>query len=489
MLCIRAPTLFVLTDWLWTYPFGYIAVTYCLPPSYGRGLLSPCGRVKSNSGLFRWTYCYALLCRLCSFGHIAVLILMRLNPQFVCCIFYSVYFLNIQSFIFSAITILAICLFLVEPLERFELPTVAFEAQCSDPLSYRGLNTIMSNTYCPFVYHQLMVDFQGKVSACCQFEATCEYDRYDDMMKPYREAMQRGEQIEPCRRCWQDEANSFPSLRQSAINDFKRYSEHAGLMILDIRINNHCNLACTMCSDHSSNLWGKLVGSNISTRLDDTLQDRLIKDSEKILKLSIQGGEPFYGNDFIDFVERLPNKANIQLEIFSNTITANVDVLEKWCSEFKQVMFISSVDGIEETFESIRWPARWYKIERKILELYEIKNLGLNFNFTLQNLNILNIGKFLNWRNKTVPKCATTISILEWPVHFQFTVLDEYEKEQALLLLDDIQTPFSSEADVLDNVRQQLLLAPLNHEMLQIRYKQSEIIEQMRLRYLNRSSQ
>lgn len=334
-----------------------------------------------------------------------------------------------------------------------------------------------------------MVDFQGKVSACCQFEATCEYDRYDEMMKPYREAMQRGEQIEPCRRCWQDEANGFLSLRQSAIIDFKRYSKHDGLMILDIRINNHCNLACTMCSDHASSLWGKLIGSDNSTRLDDVLQDRLIKDSDKIIKLSIQGGEPFYGDDFIAFVERLPNKANMQLEIFSNTITANVDILKKWCSEFQQVMFISSVDGIGKTFESIRWPAKWAKFERKILELYEIKKLGLNFNFTLQNLNILNIKNFIDWRNKTIPSCAITISILEWPKHFQFTVLDEDERRQALSILDDIQTPFSSEADVLDNVRQQLMLAPINREMLQIRDKQSEIIEQMRSRYLNRSSQ
>ena len=122
MLCIRAPTLFVLTDWLWTYPFGHIAVTYCLPPSYRRNLLSPCERVKFNSGLFRWTYCYALLCRLCSFGHIAVLILMRLNPQFVCCIFYSVYFLKIQSFILFAITILAICLFFSGALGEIRTP-------------------------------------------------------------------------------------------------------------------------------------------------------------------------------------------------------------------------------------------------------------------------------------------------------------------------------------------------------------------------------
>lgn len=332
----------------------------------------------------------------------------------------------------------------------------------------------------------MMIDYQGKVSACCQFEETSTYDNYDQMMEPYRAAMTKGEKIKPCRRCWDDESKGFPSLRQSAITDFKRYSNQNGLMILDIRINNNCNLACTMCSDHASSLWSKLTNSNNITQLGQSLQDELISNSHNLIKLSIQGGEPFYGNDFINFVERLPNKYNMQLEIFSNTITADVNVLKKWVKEFQQVSFISSVDGIQDTFESIRWPAPWEKFERKIKMLYEIEGLGLSFNFTLQNLNILNIGKFIAWRNLTVPKCKTTISILEWPIHFHFTVLTEKEKEEALHIINNIKDVYTFEMDILKTVAQQLQTSTSNEKLLEVKSQQLENIKILRERYLVR---
>lgn len=332
----------------------------------------------------------------------------------------------------------------------------------------------------------MMIDYQGKVSACCQFEETSTYDNYDQMMEPYRTAMIKGEKITPCRRCWDDENKGFPSLRQSAIIDFKRYPTPNSLMILDIRINNNCNLACTMCNDHASSLWGKLTNSNNITKLNQSLQDELIANSQNLIKLSIQGGEPFYGNDFINFVEKLPNKSNMQLEIFSNTITADVDVLKKWVKEFQQVSFISSVDGIEDTFESIRWPASWEKFERKIKMLYKIKGLGLSFNFTLQNLNILNIDKFIDWRNFVAPKCKTTISILEWPTHFHFTVLTKKEKEEALHIINNIKDVYPNEIDILKTVSQQLQTSTLNEKLLQVKTQQLENIKMLRERYLVR---
>lgn len=345
----------------------------------------------------------------------------------------------------------------------------------------------MSNTYCPFIFHQKMIDYEGKVSACCQFETTATYDNYDAVMGPYRNAIMNGEKIKPCRRCWEDEAKGFPSLRQSALTDFKRYPIHDGTMILDLRISNNCNLACTMCSDHASSLWSKLVKSNRQTILSQELQDSLIANSDKLIKLSIQGGEPFYGDEFVNFVERLQNKSNIQLEMFSNTITANVKLLRKWTNEFKQVSFISSADGVEEVFEDIRWPASWDKFERKIKQLSEIKNLGLNFNFTLQNLNILNLARFIEWRNNTVPNIRITISILEYPKHFQFTVLSKEEKTKALDLLNLIENVYSTEKEIISKVREELLNSTVNEKLLQVKQQQLENIKKLREGYLVRS--
>lgn len=344
----------------------------------------------------------------------------------------------------------------------------------------------MSNTYCPFIDHQIMIDFEGKASACCQFEDNSKVKDYPALIKNYKQQMMAGEKIKPCRRCWEDEEKGFPSLRQSAITDFKRYPKHEGLMILDLRLTNNCNLACTMCSEHSSTLWAKLKKTNSQYLLDKDIQQELISNSGNLLKLSIQGGEPFYGDDFINFVELLPNKSNMQLEMFSNTITADINVLKKWVNEFKQVSFISSVDGVEDVFEDIRWPAKWEKYERKILELYKINNLGLNFNYTLQNLNILNIDKFISWRNKVVPKCGITISILEWPNYFQFTILTEEERAQALATIIGITNVYHYEKIILDKVVEQLQSSKTHSQLLEMRFQSLENIKKLRENYLVR---
>lgn len=344
----------------------------------------------------------------------------------------------------------------------------------------------MTNTYCPYIDHQIMLDFKGLASACCQFEDTSTYENYDSMMQPYREAMHKGEKIKPCRRCWDDEAKGFPSLRQSALADFKRYRQHKGTMILDLRITNNCNLACTMCSEHASSLWAKLKNTKTFYSLTEDQKNLLLKNCDDLIKVSVQGGEPFYGNEFIDFIERIPNKSNMQLEIFSNTITADIKIISKWVQEFKQVMFISSVDGIEDTFESIRWPTSWNKFEKKIIELYQIPKLGLSFNFTLQNLNIFNLRNFIDWRNRTVPNCNTTISILEWPEYYQFTNLTEIEIKLALKQLTRISNLKNDEAIMIDKVISQLQKTVPNLELLKSKEIELKKTMELRQKYLVR---
>lgn len=332
-----------------------------------------------------------------------------------------------------------------------------------------------------------MVDFQGKASACCQFEKSVPLREYNSMIEPYRQAMINGEKIAPCRRCWNDEEQGFPSLRESALKDFQRYPIHNGLMILDLRLTNKCNLACTMCSEHASSLWAKIKSINDNFILTQEIQDELIRNCNDLVKISIQGGEPFYGNEFIDFVNRLPNKENIQLEIFSNTFTADIDVVKQWVTQFKQVMFISSVDGIEEVFEDIRWPAQWKKFKRKVLELYQIPKLGFCFNFTLQNLNILNLKRFINWRNQNVPNCGIIISILEYPKHFRYDVLQKDEIEQALEMLKSINNANTSEFRIISTVIDKLEHATVNEQMLQEKEKQLRFIKKLRTNHMNKN--
>lgn len=293
--------------------------------------------------------------------------------------------------------------------------------------------------------------------------------------------------IEPCRRCWEDEKNGFFSLRQSSLEDFKNYKLHQGLMMLDLRLSNNCNLACSMCGSHASSLWAKLQGKHDLRTLSSALKQSLLGDCKDLIRLSVQGGEPFYGDDFIDFIDSIPNKSSIQLEIFTNTVTANIDMIERWSREFNHVMIISSVDGIGDTFEFIRWPAQWHKFEKKIVALSKISKLGLSFAFTVQNINILNIADFISWRDATVPACPITFNVLELPAHFHFTVLDAHKKQQALDMLGKIDSIYDEEVQALMSIKAYLESHDVDEKMLQHSAKKIAGIQALREQHMDKS--
>lgn len=174
--------------------------------------------------------------------------------------------------------------------------------------------------YCPLIEYQLTYDHRGDASFCCQFDDLFTIDQYKEKLNFYKNKMFNGEKIKPCNSCWKDEEQGLKSLRQSAIDDFKynNYNENEsdGLLILDIRISNECNLACTMCDTNASSLWGNLKKINSTKILSIEQQNYLIDQSDNLKKLSIQGGEPFYGNNFINFVNRLPNKKTSRIGNF-----------------------------------------------------------------------------------------------------------------------------------------------------------------------------
>lgn len=322
------------------------------------------------------------------------------------------------------------------------------------------------STYCPLMFNQLMVDFKGLVSPCCNYNLDAPISEYENRIASAREEMLAGVKVAGCKRCWDDEAQGLESLRQVSV---KAWQNLNGYQLLDIRINNSCNLACTMCNSHASSLWAKLSKDGKLHRISKQDQQLLLEMCSDMVKVSVQGGEPFYGNDFIQFIDAMPNKSNIELEIFTNLVTAKPNVIARWKQEFKHVMIIASVDGTEEVFEDIRWPAKWSKLERRMSQLYPMLGQALSFNFTVQNLNILNIKRFVDWRNSRYPKSPINFSVLEYPRSLHFTVLNEGERQLAIgTLLATKGTP--TENARLKELLQ--LLAPADQSVM-LRQKQA----------------
>jgi len=300
-------------------------------------------------------------------------------------------------------------------------------------------------TYCPLIDHQIMIDYYGETSPCCHVRLAKSLDEFPEKISALRKEMASGKRMKACKRCWQDEDNGLESLRNVSLDLYKNQPIDQRLLSLDIRINNTCNLACTMCNSHASSLWAKLEGTDSASSINDAALDQLILQSASLIKISMQGGEVFYGTAFADFLERLPNKSQITLEFFTNAISIDVGLIKKWQSEFKYVMMIASVDGTKEVFEEIRWPAKWNNLQRKLDKVYPLLSAALSFNYTLQNSNLLCIKRFVDWRNERYPKSGITFSELHWPESLKFTNVNDVDRKLGIELIEQINSSFDYE--------------------------------------------
>ena len=300
-------------------------------------------------------------------------------------------------------------------------------------------------TYCPLIDHQIMIDYHGAVSPCCHVQLADSLTDFPEKISSLRNEMASGSRMKACTRCWQDEDNNLESLRQVSLDLYKKNPIDQNLLSLDIRINNTCNLACTMCSSHASTLWSKIEGSNTATSIDVEALDKLVSMSDSLIKVSMQGGEVFYGDAYAKFLERLPNKSQITLEFFTNAVSVDLDLIAKWKSEFKYVMMIASVDGVEEVFEDLRWPATWSKLQRKLDKVYPLLLDAMSFNYTLQNSNLLCLKRLVDWRNERYPRSGITFSELHWPEPLHYTNVSDADRAAGVELIDQIKTNFAHE--------------------------------------------
>ena len=311
----------------------------------------------------------------------------------------------------------------------------------------------MAKSYCAYIDHQLMIDFQGRLGPCCQFEDSSNIENYNQMIKSCITDYDSGTLPTACRQCWVDEERGIKSLRQGANEHFNRVDPSKGVMSLDIRINNLCNLACTMCNSHASTLWGKLKNKDSFLSLNNNEMQYVKTISKDLEMVSIQGGEPFYGNAFIDFVDQLPNKAQISLEIFTNAISADIEKISQWAQEFKHLSINASADGVGDLYTEIRWPTTWQKFENKIQKINNINNVNITFFYTVQSINATGMLDFINWRNSDLPNSKIEFSLANYPHCLSLYSITEHEKETVLATLAKLDfTAYSNEKERIQSI-------------------------------------
>ena len=295
---------------------------------------------------------------------------------------------------------------------------------------------------------------QGEFKPCCKYKHTIsnslsEYQN-SQVLADLKSAFLKNERPDGCSRCWQDEDAGLPSKRMLD-NEYVFQNQAPSLdslKVLSIPFGNICNLACRICSSHSSSKWS-VEAKKIESQFPDIKifgHNQFYKDtdfmsaikglSKEVIRVEIPGGEPFFADlsVHLDFLKHLTehNPSDISLHYTTNgTVFPDQQILETW-KHFKKVDVQISIDGVRSQFEYNRWPAIWsnvlLNIGRYVNHCTTNNNTQLSISHSVSVFTIYHLPEFLTWcKDNQLP--APYLGLVSKPSHYSITILPDGAKE------------------------------------------------------------
>jgi sulfatase maturation enzyme AslB (radical SAM superfamily) len=279
---------------------------------------------------------------------------------------------------------------------------------------------------------------------CCWFDTGISANNVTE----YRKQLAELGIASNCKHCIKQEQGGATWSHRKLFDNPKEF-------VLGVCFDNICNLKCVTCSPiHSSQLineWDELKlysgdkDKRFYTRISKQAPDKIefIKDvlnnSEfDILRLEIFGGEPLINPNifkFIDWVSDQPFAKSTMLSITSNS-TVYSEKISEYASKFKYVGLQLSIDGIEDTFEYLRYGTDYAETCKNIQSYYDLLDVHGNFtlgmNYTLSWMNALHFVDFFNWAQTNYPRLHTHLTKLEGPDWYSVNILSLEQRQQIL---------------------------------------------------------
>jgi len=281
--------------------------------------------------------------------------------------------------------------------------------------------------HCPVIQNGLTLDFKTHsnrllVGHCC-LRPVFETDMYknvwlDKQFIPLREINNSGQWASGCENCQGLEKLGSPSLRSSLLEKYGVETRHQGPRKIDLLFDINCNLACRSCSPDQSTFWQKHLKEHnqwnkpidYNERSADVIAVLSKLDLTYLQEITFAGGETLLGKGYWDIAEFIasvvPNaKQHITINFQSN---GTQNILERHYStieKFKLIKISFSIDGINEKFEYLRWPAKWDQVQKNIHGLKDKlpSNVMFNIEETISIFNLYHLNKSSSWHKNTFP--------------------------------------------------------------------------------------
>lgn len=239
-----------------------------------------------------------------------------------------------------------------------------------------------------------------------------------------RTMMLNDEEPPQCKRCFDLERAGIKSKRQYD-GERLNFTEEQAIRItnadgtineveyefVELRLGNHCNVACRTCNPFSTSRWVKdwntvnpenpqqINQLVFNWPLDQDFWDKLLQHSNSLRVIYINGGEPLLIDKHLHFLKQLVDQdkaKNITLVYSTNCTVINTDYEEIW-KEFEHVQLMLSIDDLEDRNSYIRHPTKWNIVLNVIdwvQKLAKSESISYNIMQTVSAYNIFYMKEF-----------------------------------------------------------------------------------------------
>jgi molybdenum cofactor biosynthesis enzyme MoaA len=267
----------------------------------------------------------------------------------------------------------------------------------------------------PWVEHMTV---QDHAVVCCRSNTPISHDqsigawRHDAGYENIRSDMLQA-RLRPdhCRTCYQQEKLGLPSDRRRetlewvtrlGIDSVKDLETIQQPVYFEMRASNRCNLKCRTCGPEYSHLIAherrvlKILPDDYQAQFNNNRFDHL--PMSHVMKLYVAGGEPLIMEDFMQFLSRALLQDRRDLELVINTnCTVLTPKFQNLISQFTNVTFIISIDGIGEVNDYIRSNSTWNSVVENWRWLHDRFTVTINTTVSMYNASRLHeIFEFLD---------------------------------------------------------------------------------------------
>lgn len=256
-----------------------------------------------------------------------------------------------------------------------------------------------------------------------------------------KQAMLAGQRPAACQICWKLEDLGFKSDRQIKNETVDFYlqkdlqqlfneSQQGQNSLIHYKVDstNICNATCATCDSQFSTAWAQLERKNGKTPHPSwQISSEQLNESihyATARSMGFRGGEPLLSSGTWHVLEKLLEHDNRHCFVNFTTngsVKLNAEQ-KKIISQFTNVNFNFSIDGVGSVFEYLRYPLQWSDLEANI-QYCRNNNIMIGATFTVSNLNILYFTKIRDWFNQNhVMYHANPVTN---PVHFRPSALSQ----------------------------------------------------------------